>query len=140
MADKESIRDLARLYAHHVWQRDLDPLVDLFTEDGEMDTSLEEPIRGREALREAFQRLVEDEGSDLQPFVHNHVVELDGDRASGTAYVDLRSIRDGQSMMGSGFYRDRYIRQGQTWKFESRRLELRFFVPLHQGWAGEVES
>ncbi|MDE0885471.1 MAG: nuclear transport factor 2 family protein [Myxococcota bacterium] len=140
LADKEAIRDLARLYAHHVWQRDLDPLVELFTEDGEMDTSLEEPIHGRKALREAFQRLVEDEGSDLQPFVHNHVVELDGDRASGTAYVDLRSIRDGQSMMGSGFYRDRYVRQGQAWKFESRRLELRFFVPLHEGWAGGGEG
>ncbi len=139
LSDKEAIRDLARLYAHHVWQRNLESLVELFVEDGEMDTSLEEPIRGRKALREAFQRLVEDDQADLQPFVHNHVVELDGDKASGTAYVDLRSIRDGQSMLGSGFYRDQYVRQGGEWKFESRRLELRFFVPLHQGWAGEEE-
>ena len=135
LADKEAIRDLARLYAHHVWQLEIDALVDLFAEDGEMDTSLEEPIRGRKALRELFQRLVDDDQADLQPFVHNHVVKLAGDRASGTAYVDLRSVRDGRSMMGSGYYSDRYVREGGRWKFQSRRLTLRFFVPLHDGWA-----
>ncbi len=135
LADKEAIRDLARLYAHHVWQLEVEPLVDLFTEDGEMDTSLEEPIRGREALREVFQRLVNDDQADLQPFVHNHVIELDGDRAKGTAYIDLRSIRDGRSMLGSGYYLDEYVREGSAWKIKSRRLVLRFFVPLHDGWA-----
>lgn len=50
LVDKEAIRDLARRYAHHVWQLEVDALVDLFAEDGEMDTSLEEPIRGGERL------------------------------------------------------------------------------------------
>jgi ketosteroid isomerase-like protein len=135
LADKEAIRDLARRYAHHVWQMEVGPLVDLFVEDGEMDTSLETPIRGRDALREAFQRLVDDDQSDLQPFVHNHVIDLDGDRATGTAYIDLRSVREGRSMLGSGYYQDRYVRQGEVWKFQSRALVLRFFVPLHDGWA-----
>lgn len=139
LADKEAIRDLARRYAHHVWQLEVDALVDLFAEDGEMDTSLEEPIRGRPALREAFQRLVDDDEADLQPFVHNHVIELDGDRARGTAYIDLRSVREGRSMLGSGYYRDRYMRQADGWKFQSRGLVLRFFVPLHDGWA-ETEA
>jgi ketosteroid isomerase-like protein len=139
LADKEAIRDLACLYAHHVWQLEVDSLVDLFADDGEMDTSLEAPIRGREALRAAFQRLVDDDQADLQPFVHNHVIELDGDRATGIAYVDLRSVRDGRSMLGSGYYRDRYVRQGGAWKFQSRGLTLRFFVPLHDGWA-ETDS
>ena len=139
LVDKEAIRDLARRYAHHVWQLEVDALVDLFAEDGEMDTSLEEPIRGREALREAFQRLVEDNQADLQPFVHNHVIELDGDRARGTAYVDLRSVLDGRSMLGSGYYRDHYVRQEEGWKFQSRSLVLRFFVPHLDGWA-ETQS
>ena len=140
LADKEAIRDLARHYAHHVWQLEVGPLVDLFADDGEMDPSLEPPIRGREALRRAFQRLVDDNQADLQPFVHNHVIDLDGDRASGTAYVDLRSVRDGRSMLGSGYYEDQYIRQGETWKFQSRSLTLRFFVPFLDGWAEAKES
>ena len=140
LSDKEAIRDLARRYAHHVWQLEVGQLVDLFADDGEMDTSLEAPIRGREALGAAFQRLVDDDQADLQPFVHNHVIDLDGDRASGTAYVDLRSVRDGRSMLGSGYYQDRYVRQGETWKFQSRSLTLRFFVPFLDGWAEAKES
>ena len=133
LADKEAIRDLARLYAHHVWERDIAAVVDLFAEDGEMDTSLEAPIRGRAALLEAFQRLVGN--ADFQPFVHNHVIDLNGDTASGTCYVDLRATQEGRSMIGSGVYHDRYVRTAEGWKIQSRGLELRFLVPLDEGWA-----
>jgi ketosteroid isomerase-like protein len=133
LADKEAIRELAHRYADAVWREDADAVVQLFTEDGQMDTSLEEPIRGRPALREALVRLID--GADLQPFVHNHIIDLDGDRASGVCYIDLRSVRDGQSMMGSGFYEDRYVRVAREWKFASRQLHLRHFVPLRDGWA-----
>ena len=78
---------------------------------------------------------MDDDQADLQPFVHNHVIELDGDKARGTAYIDLRSVRDGRSMLGSGYYRDRYVRLGDDWKFQSRSLVLRFFVPHLDGWA-----
>jgi len=134
LADKEAIRDLARLYAHHVWRNDARAVTDLFVEDGQMDTSLEPPIRGRAALLEAFERLVGT--SDFQPFVHNHVIDLRGDEAQGTVYVDLRATRDGKSMIGSGFYQDRYTRTSGGWKFQSRTMVLRFFVALDQGWAG----
>jgi ketosteroid isomerase-like protein len=137
LADKEAIRDLARLYAHYVWHQDADSMTQLFTEDGEMDTSLEPPIKGRAALAEAFQRLIGN--TDFQPFVHNHVVELDGDQATGTCYVDLRAIQDGKSMIGSGFYRDCYVRSDGAWKIYSRSLELRFFVPLEEGWVPEPD-
>ena len=38
-------------------------------------------------------------------------------------------------MLGSGYYRDRYVRLGDDWKFQSRSLVLRFFVPHLDGWA-----
>ena len=37
LMDVEAIRDLARGYAHCVWQRDSDGAVDLFAPDGVMD-------------------------------------------------------------------------------------------------------
>jgi len=134
LADKEAIRDLARRYAHLVWHKRTRELAELFAEDGWMDTSLEDPIRGRAALAEAFERLVGGD-ADFQPFVHNHVVDLAGDRGTGTAYVDLRSIQDGRSMIGSGYYEDEYVRTAEGWKLQSRRLTLRFLVPLEEGWA-----
>ena len=66
------------------------------------------------------------------------MVDLAGDLASGTCYIDLRAEVDGTSMIGAGWYADRYVRTAEGWRFQSRRIELRFFVPLRDGWAKEV--
>ena len=47
LADLEAIRALVHRYAHCVWQEDAAAAVDLFTEDGEMDTRDRPMIRGR---------------------------------------------------------------------------------------------
>ena len=132
LADKEAIRDLACRYAHCVWQKDIDGAIELFAEDGQMDMGTLPPITGREALREAYRQTVG--GGAFRPFVHNHLVELDGDRATGICYLDLRAEADGKSMIGAGFYRDDYVRTAGGWKFQSRKLTLDFFVPLEEGW------
>ena len=104
LADKDSIRDLARRYADCVWRRDISGAVALFADDGVMDTGTGAPIVGRAALLEAYQGMLT---GDLQPFVHNHVIELAGDRATGRCYLDLRATRDGISMIGIGLLRRR---------------------------------
>ncbi|MFN8545730.1 MAG: nuclear transport factor 2 family protein [Candidatus Binatia bacterium] len=133
LADTEAIRDLARRYAHHVWRKDVAGAVGLFAEDGEMDTGDRPPIRGRAALLAAYENMIT--GPTLLPFVHNHVVELGGDVATGTCYLDLRAAMDGRSMIGAGWYDDRYVRTGDGWKFQSRRLTLSWLVPITEGWA-----
>jgi ketosteroid isomerase-like protein len=133
LADAEAIRDLARRYAHFVWQKDIPAAIDLFTEDGEMDTGDRPPIRGRQALLETYQSILGD--GAFQPFVHNHVIDLDGESATGTCYLDLRATVDGESMIGAGIYRDQYARVGGEWKFRSRRLTMCYLVPLSEGWA-----
>ena len=132
LADKEAIRDLARRYADCIWRRDIRGAVGLFAEDGVMDPGTGAPIAGRAALLEAYEGMLT---GDLQPFVHNHVIELGGDRASGRCYLDLRATREWVSMMGSGYYDDVYVRTAEGWKFQSRRLNMRFFAPLLEGWA-----
>ena len=132
LADKEEIRDLPRRYAHCVWQEDADGAIDLFADDGEMNIGAQ-MIRGRAALLEAYRSMLA--GRGLQPFVHNHVVEIDGDRASGTCYLDLRAVMDGKSMIGAGYYNDAYVRTARGWKFASRKLTLKFFAPIQDGWA-----
>jgi hypothetical protein len=132
LADKEAIRDLARRYAHCVWTENADGAIDLFADDGHMEMG-GRLISGRAALLEAYRSMLV--GLDLQPFVHNHVVEIDGDRASGTCYLDLRATMSGRSMMGSGWYDDRYVRTSGGWRFASRKLTLKFLAPLTEGWA-----
>jgi uncharacterized protein (TIGR02246 family) len=132
LADKDAIRDLAHRYADCVWRCDIQGAVSLFAEDGVMDTGIGAPIGGRAALLEAYEAMLTD---DLQPFVHNHVIELGDDRATGRCYLDLRATRDGVSMMGSGYYDDVYVRTPAGWKFQARKLNMRFFAPLLEGWA-----
>ena len=122
LADKEAIRDLARRYAHCVWQKDVAGAIALFTDDAEMDTGDRPPIIGREALLESYAEMFAN--NDFRPFVHNHVIELRGDQAEGTCYLELRSVVDGKAMTGHGFYRDRYARAGLAWKFTYRLLNM----------------
>jgi ketosteroid isomerase-like protein len=133
LLDRDAIRDLARRYAHYVWQNDLDALVELFAADGEMDPGTRPPIKGRAALADAFREMVG--GASLfMPFVQQHVVDLDGDHATGTCYVDLRADVENESMIGAGWYEDRYIRTIEGWRFAARKIVLSFFVPLTAGW------
>ena len=134
LVDCDEIRDLARRYAHHVWQNELESLAALFAEDGEMDPGTRPPIRGRSALLAAFREMLTT-GSVFLPFVQQHVVDVDGDTATGTCYIDLRAEVEGKSMIGAGWYSDRYARTTEGWRIQSRKLTLRFFVPLADGWA-----
>jgi ketosteroid isomerase-like protein len=134
LADLEAIRDLARRYAHCVWQDDLDALVALFTADGEMDPGIRPPIKGTAQLREGFEQMVRG-ASTFRPFVQQHVVDLAGDTATGTCYIDLRAVVDGESMIGGGWYEDRYARTPDGWRFRARKVVLPFYAPLSEGWA-----
>ncbi|MBW2241405.1 MAG: nuclear transport factor 2 family protein [Deltaproteobacteria bacterium] len=136
LADREAIRDLACRYAHHVWQKQAAAAASLFTEDCEMDTGEPPVIRGRAALGETYKRVLGN--GAFQPFVSNHVITLAGDEASGTCYLDLRATTDGRSMIGSGYYEDRYQRVDGEWKFRARKLHMSWLVPLEQGWADQA--
>jgi ketosteroid isomerase-like protein len=136
LSDKEAIRDLARRYAHCVWKDDADGAIGLFAEDGQMEIR-GRAITGREALLDAYRSMLV--GLDLQPFVHNHVIELAGDHATGTCYLDLRATMDGKSMLGSGWYDDRYVRTAKGWKFASRALTMKFLAPVQEGWSRKPE-
>jgi ketosteroid isomerase-like protein len=133
LTDREAIRDLAARYAHAVWLQDPEAAVALFAPDGVMDTGDRPPIRGSDALRTAYQAMVG--GAVLRPFVHDHRIELHGDRATGRCHLDLRGAVDGHSWIGTGHYEDAYVRIGSAWKFQSRKLVMHSYAPVEQGWA-----
>ena len=128
LEDLEVIRDLARRYADCVWRRDVDGAIALFTEEGVMDTGDRPPIRGRAALVEAYRAMVGG-ANEFLPFVANHVIDLDGDRAEGRCYLDLRATVSGERKIGGGHYEDVYARTPDGWRFASRKLVLRFLAP-----------
>lgn len=137
LADREEIRDLARRYAHCIWQRDIEGAIELFAEDGSMEMDDRPPIVGRAALVASYRALLDGE---FEPFVHNHLIEVDGDRARGVCYLDLRATVGGKAMLGAGHYEDEYVRRDGRWKFLRRRLKMAHFAPVTEGWHQTEEA
>lgn len=128
LADREAIRELANRYAHHVWRKEIAEIVHLFAEDGALETQALPPIRGTSALSDAYARMFEED--EFYPFVHNHVIDLDGDLARGTCYIDLRAVMRGERLSAWGYYDDRYVRIDGAWKFATRSVSMSSYVKL----------
>ena len=130
--DREAIRELTARYCQLAVQGLSEGVVDLFSADGVMEAGgrLE---RGRERLlalyRESFQAV------RPIPTVHNHVIDLDGDRASGFCTLELRMVENGEAVTAAGHYEDAFERVDGVWKFAQRRLVFYHRVPLSRGWA-----
>lgn len=139
LADRDAIRELTGIYCRAVTRDDMDGLLALFTEDGSLETSFppgsgqeHTASRGMDALRKTYEGTA---GMQLEPCVHNHVVEVDGDDARGFCSVELRLVQDGQAYTGAGHYEDTFRREDGQWRFRSRKLLLYHWVRHVEGWA-----
>ncbi|MFN8036463.1 MAG: nuclear transport factor 2 family protein [Acidimicrobiia bacterium] len=128
LADLEAIRDLARTYAHRVWRKDVAGVVDVFTDDAHVDLGTVAPVQGRAAVTAAYEQALG--AGEFLPFVHQHVVDLRGDTATGTCYVQVWGTIDGEKVLIGGYYDDHYRRTGDGWKISSRTINLLPYIPL----------
>jgi uncharacterized protein (TIGR02246 family) len=130
--DRSAIVELTARYCQCALQGDAEGVVELFTDDGvmEMGDTIEQ---GRERLLELYRVSF----ADLRPIpcVHNHVVELDGDRATGKCTVELRMVEEGEAYTAAGWYEDSFQRAGDGWRFSHRKLFFYHRVPLSKGWS-----
>ena len=127
LADREAIRALPQHYCDCVWHNNIEGLVSLFAEDGAFITrgrQREHKVAGRPELLKMYGTLT---SADVmpRPYIHNHVIELKDDgRASGRCYVELRDANRDFEWVGTGFYNDEYVKQGEHWKFQSRTFTI----------------
>jgi ketosteroid isomerase-like protein len=130
--DRTAIVELTGRYCHMARTGNVEGIVDLFCEDGVMETG-GVPEKGRERLLamygEAFSIM------HPMPCVHNHTVTLEGDRAKGCCSVEIRMVIEGEAITAAGDYEDTFRRVGSSWKFEHRNLTLYHQVPHLKGWA-----
>jgi ketosteroid isomerase-like protein len=126
-ADRVEIEALRNEFTDASLMRDWDRFASLFTSDGawrmphigEEFTSREEIRAGVERLRALWDFFVQ----------HSHpgVVELDGDTATGRAYVvEFGRFRDGGANLNYSLYHDRYRRTPDGWRFVERVYEVRY--------------
>jgi ketosteroid isomerase-like protein len=138
LADRLEIRELVELYARAADRVDGAGAAALFTDNGVLrifERGDESPVRersGREEIATAFAGL-----SRYEVTLHvvaNHLVELDGDAATGETYClahHVRTIGEGEAAHLSDYvmairYLDTYERTTDGWRIAQRNLQLEF--------------
>src|SRR6266487_4980932 len=133
MSDLQAITDRVEIEALRgeatdaVMMHDYDRLTSLFTNDGAVRIPyINAELAGREEFRAGIERLQALPDYFVQT-THPGTIRLDGDTASGRAYIcELIRLRDGSSHLNYAIYHDRYQRTGDGWKFTERVYEIRY--------------
>jgi ketosteroid isomerase-like protein len=141
IADRVEIEALRGEFTDAVMMRDYDRVASLFTHDGAWRMpDIPAELAGREEIR-AWGERVPALVDYLVQTTHPGTIQLDGDTASGRAYMqELGRARDGRSGLNYAIYHDRYRRTPDGWKFTERVYEVRYLdtTPLagspHAAW------
>ncbi len=148
LRDREAIRDLRYRYHEYVNEGKFADIASLFTEEGELDFGHLGRAKGKAEVLTFFQRSASSatQASSQQPlrgisfvkqFIHNHIIQVQGDRGTGFAYLEAKPIYNGESFLVAARYDDEYVKQNGQWKFTKMSLTPYFMVPLREGWAQE---
>jgi hypothetical protein len=133
------VADIVRLTHDYALYNDsfrIDELVELFVADASFDMEPAGLARydGRDAIRAFFEK----ERRALTHLFHltsNHRVDVDGDRATGTAYFLAIGVtrREGIENQARGYYADAYVRTADGWRFASRQSNALIpWVPIRR--------
>ena len=127
IADRVEIEALRGEYTDAVMMRDYDRVALLFTPDGALRMpNVPVDLVGLDQIR-AWGDRVPAFVDYLVQTTHPGIIRLDGDTASGRAYLqELIRLRDGSSHLNYAIYHDRYQRTGDGWKFTERVYEIRY--------------
>lgn len=121
IADRLEIDALISRYAFHLDDREFDLLKDLFVPDARMDYSAQGgPAGERDSVVEWLRETVSMFPMS-QHVIANRLIEVDGDEATGRAYLyNPMGLPDGRTTFLGTDYRDRFVRTTDGWRFQER--------------------
>ncbi|WP_079228739.1 nuclear transport factor 2 family protein [Pseudomonas putida] len=133
LLDREEIRDLRTLYAHHLDSNNIQALDQVFSADAVVEVTVGK-MEGIDAIRaglnDAF-KLYDRDQQGSYPFMHaitNHWIKLTGpDTAEGRCYLidfETASKPDPNPLLLLGLYADEYKRINGEWRITRTRLEV----------------
>ena len=133
LLDREEIRNLRTLYAHHLDSSTIDALDEVFSADAVVEVTVGK-MTGIDAIRsglnDAF-KLFDRDHQGSYPFLHaiaNHWIKLTGpDTAQGRCYLidfETASKPDPNPLLLLGLYADTYRRIDGEWRITHTRLEV----------------
>jgi ketosteroid isomerase-like protein len=127
IADRVEIEALQAEFSDSAMMRDRARMASLFTPDGALRMpNVPAELVGREEIRVGGERLQARHEFFVQT-THPGVIELDGDTATGRAYIqEVVRTHDGIEGQNFAIYHDRYQRTPDGWKFAERVYEVRY--------------
>ena len=127
IADRFEIETLRGEITDALMTRDWDRFASLFTSDGAWRIPyIDVEFTGRENIRAGVERM-QGLWEYFVQTTHPGSVQLDGDTATGRAYIEeFGRKRDGSSHLNYSLYHDRYQRTPDGWRFAERVYEVRY--------------
>jgi hypothetical protein len=114
-------------------------LISHFIADARIDFGLgpASKFQGREGLEVFFGQVVPGAVSFCMHMVHNAIIEVDGDRATGKWYYEAPTTDagSGRAQWMAGTYLEEYVREDGRWKFVSIDTQWKYISPYDEGWA-----
>lgn len=138
LRDIEAIKRLKARYCYLVDGGRWDELGEMFTADAVCDYGFFGIYRGRDQIVNTFFRgLVSAASSFNAHMVHNPIVDVHGDTASGTWYLTAHTTIQpaNQAVWVMGIYSDEFRRVAAEWKLSSLRFEFKYYTRYEDGWA-----
>ena len=138
LEDVEAIKRLKHEYCFALDRRDWDSVAGFFARDGVVDYGAIGRARGQRAIRRLFVDRISRDFSFFAHMVHNPVIEVRGDRASGKWYFDIpAAVVPDQARWIMGWYDDEYVREDGRWRYASLKSSYFYISSYEKGWGKE---
>lgn len=123
------IRQLHARFVDAVWRKDNEAFADCFAQDGEWKIAGMH-MRGSAEIGSKIGALLAS-CERVQLILSMPVLEVGDGEASGRIQVtELAKLMDGSSAMTFGVYYDRYVEEGDRWRFQWRHWALHYRGPI----------
>jgi hypothetical protein len=138
LKDVNDIKKLKARYCHLVDGGEWDTLEKLWIDEAVCDYGFFGRFVGKTEIMDRFFRdLVSNASSFNAHMIHNPIIDIDGDIASGKWYLTAHTTIQpkNQAVWVQGIYNDRFVRIDSEWKIAELAVEFRYYTAFEEGWA-----
>ena len=138
LAAIEAIKQVRYWYCFYLDDRDWDSMANLFAEAAVGDYGRLGTVHGRDGIKRFFETSVSKMVLFSAHFMHNPIIEVDGDTATGQWYISAPGTVEGETAVYAlvkAF--DTYRKVDGVWKIQSLKYDWKFFTRHETGWAKE---
>lgn len=142
LEDRHEIAELRYEYCYRVDAFDYEGFTALFTDDARIEFGPAGVYEGRNGVRGFVETVVGGEYDFLSHMVHNPIIDVDGDTATGQWYFEVPYVASGGDTDGwiQGRYDEQYRRVDGTWRFAEIVADFNYITDYQDGWADIVSK